>query len=220
MADFREYSEYKPCTDDESCRRSVEFLDTMKTRRTVRQFSSRPVPGQVLENCLRVAVNAPSGANQQPWTFVVVEESAVRRRLREAAEEEERQFYEHRAPQEWLNAVEPFGTDSSKPFLEEAPVVIVVFSQSWRAMPDGSKGKHYYVAESVGIATGFLITAMHVAGLATLTHTPSPMAFLNQILGRPENERPYLILVAGYPMDHCRIPVIEKKDFGEVVVRL
>lgn len=220
MADFREYSEYQPCTDDESRRRSAEFLHTMKTRRTVRQFSSRRVPCEVVENCLRIAVNAPSGANQQPWTFVVVEDPAVRRRLREAAEEEERQFYDHRAPQEWLKAVEPFETDSSKPFLEEAPIVIVIFSQSWRAMPDGSKGKHYYVTESVGIATGFLIAALHIAGLATLTHTPSPMTFLSQILGRPENERPFLVLVAGYAAEDCRIPVITKKDVCDVIVRV
>lgn len=220
MSQFRPYSEFPHWSQEESLRRSETFLDYMSTRRTVREFSDRPVARQVVDNCLRAAMIAPSGANQQPWTFVVVEDSTVRKRLRETAEEEERQFYDHRAPQAWLDALSPFGTDASKPFLETAPVIIAIFAQSWKALPEGDRGKHYYVAESVGIATGFLITALHNAGLATLTHTPSPMNFLNQILGRPDNERPYLILVAGYPSDGCQVPIIQKKPFEDVVIRV
>jgi iodotyrosine deiodinase len=220
MTEFRRYSEYRRFSGEESVQRSVDFLEDMKTRRTVRQFSDEPVHRDVVKNCLRVAASAPSGANQQPWTFVIVDDPAVRKRLRNAAEEEERQFYDHRAPQEWLDALTPFGTDASKPFLETAPVVIAIFAQSWKAIPDGNRGKHYYVSESVGIATGFLIAALHHAGLAMLTHTPSPMNFLNQILGRPENERPYLILVAGYPSEECLVPTIDKKPFDDVVVRV
>lgn len=220
MTSHRLYNEFPQHTVEESLDRSNSFLDLMRKRRTVREFSSRSVPSEIVENSLRVAASAPSGANQQPWTFVIVDDPAVRKRLRDAAEEEERQFYDHRAPQEWLDALTPFGTDASKPFLETAPVVIAIFAQSWKALPDGNRGKHYYVSESVGIATGFLIAALHHAGLATLTHTPSPMNFLNQILGRPENERPYLILVAGYPSEDCLVPTIDKKPFEDVVVRV
>lgn len=220
MTELRPYSEYRQYDSEQSVQRSVDFLEVMKTRRTVRHFSDAHVHRGVVENCLRVAVSAPSGANQQPWTFVVVEDPVVRKCLRNAAEEEERQFYDHRAPQEWLDAIAPLGTDASKPFLEIAPVVIVIFARSWKALPDGSRGKHYYVSESVGIATGLLIAALHHAGLATLTHTPSPMNFLNQILGRPESERPYLILVAGCPSEECVVPMIDKKPFDEVVVRV
>jgi iodotyrosine deiodinase len=184
----------------------------------VRDFSTRPVAREVVDNCLGVALTAPSGANQQPWTFVVIEGADLRSQLRNAAEQEEREFYSHRAPQEWLDALTPFGTDASKPFLEIAPVLIAIFAQAWKKLPDGIRGKHYYVSESVGIATGFLIAAMHNAGLATLTHTPSPMNFLNQLLNRPENERPFLLLVAGYPSDNCCVPVIQKKDFAESVI--
>lgn len=199
--------------------RSSEFRQHMLTRRTVREFSSEAVDPQILENCLQVAMSAPSGANLQPWTFVIVESPAIRTQIREAAEAEEREFYQGRAPDEWLNAVAPFGTDDSKPFLEIAPVLICIFSQTWHQKPDGTRGKNYYVSESVGIATGFLIAALHHAGLATLTHTPSPMKFLNAILERPDNERPFLILVAGFPANNCHVPVIGKKHIDEGVIR-
>ena len=200
--------------------RSEALRSHMATRRTVREFSDEPVNMAVVDHCLNVALSAPSGANQQPWTFVVVEDQAVRRKLREAAEAEEREFYNGRASDEWLDAVAQFGTDALKPFLETAPVVICIFAESWKSMPDGARGKNYYVTESVGIATGFLITALHFAGLATLTHTPSPMKFLNAILGRPENERPFLILVAGFPAENCPVPEIIKRCFHDVVIRI
>jgi nitroreductase len=192
----------------------------MATRRTVREFSQESVDPAVVTHCLEVALTAPSGANQQPWKFVVVENRAVRRQLREAAEAEEREFYNGRAPDEWLNAVAPFGTDASKPFLETAPVLICIFAETWQSLPEGSRGKNYYVSESVGIATGFLIAALHHAGLATLTHTPSPMKFLNSILARPDNERPFLIVVAGFPAENCQVPVIRKRSMNEAVRRI
>ena len=220
MNAFRPYTEHLSVDDAESLQRSNEFLNCMQRRRTVRDFADRPVASSVVDNCLKVAMSAPSGANQQPWTFVVVEDGEIRSKIREAAEEEERQFYQQRAPQEWLNAVAPFGTDASKPFLETAPVVIAIFAQTWKPLADNQRGKHYYVNESVGIATGFLITALHQAGLSTLTHTPSPMNFLNTILGLPENERPFLLLIAGYPATNCQVPDIKKRPFDSVVVRL
>jgi iodotyrosine deiodinase len=218
MNQARPYTEYIAMFDEESLRRSEAFLNHMQTRRTVRDFSARPVARAVVDNCLKVAMSAPSGANQQPWTFVVIEGAELKRRLRTAAEQEEREFYDNRAPQEWLDALAPIGTDASKPFLETAPVLIAIFAQAWKQLPDGGRGKHYYVSESVGIATGFLIAALHNAGLSTLTHTPSPMKFLNQLLDRPVNERPFLLLVAGYPSKHCTVPIIEKKSFSESVV--
>ena len=220
MSHFRPYSEFIPHSDAESLRGSELFLESMQRRRTIREFSQRTVLPGIIENCLKTALTAPSGANQQPWTFVLAEDPAVRKQLREAAEEEEREFYQHRAPQEWLDAVSPFGTDSSKPFIETAPVVIAIFAQAWKPLPNNQRGKHYYVTESVGIATGFLIAALHQAGLATLTHTPSPMNFLNRILHRPENERPFLLLVAGYPADNCRVPDITKRRFEDAVKRM
>jgi nitroreductase len=198
-------------------RRAADFLAEMRGRRTVREFSHRPVPREIIENCLLTASSAPSGANLQPWHFVVVSDSAVKREIREAAEKEEEIFYNERAPQEWLDALAPLGTDSHKPFLETAPFLIAVFAESYGLLPDGRKVKHYYVAESVGIATGFLIAALHHAGLACLTHTPSPMAFLNRILQRPTHERPYLVVVTGYPADDAVVPVIAKKSLGEFV---
>ncbi len=197
-------------------RRAADFLAEMRRRRTVRMYSERPVPRQVIEDCIRTAATAPSGANQQPWHFVAVSDPAIKRQVREAAEAEERDFYGGRAPDEWLNALAHLGTDASKPFLETAPYLIVIFAQSYDIAEDGSKTKHYYVNESLGIATGMLITALHHAGLATLTHTPSPMAFLSSILQRPSNERPYLILVTGYPADGVEVPVITKKSLVEI----
>ncbi|MEZ4519093.1 MAG: nitroreductase family protein [Chloroflexota bacterium] len=182
------YVEYPP---DIMQQRATEFLTEVQRRRTVRDFSDRPVPDGVVEDCLRAAATAPNGANRQPWHFVIITRPETKRRIRLAAEAEERSFYSGRAPEEWLEALEPLGTDAEKPFLETAPVLIAVFAASYGIAPDGSKIKHYYVQESVGIATGLLITALHHAGLATLTHTPSPMNFLNDILGRPSHERPF-----------------------------
>lgn len=208
------YREYPP---DEMRRRAAEFYDEVDRRRTIREFSDRPVDRQIIDDCLRAAGTAPSGANLQPWHFVVVTDPAIKRRIREDAEKEEREFYEHRAPQEWLDALEPLGTDSNKPFLETAPALVVIFVQNSGTRPDGTSVKHYYAVESVGLASGILITALHHAGLATLTHTPSPMGFLNEILGRPANERPFLLLVVGYPADGVEVPDISRKDLDEFV---
>ncbi len=198
-------------------RRAASFAAAMGRRRSVRHFSTRPVPRPVLEECLRAAGTAPSGANHQPWHFVVVEDPAVKRRIREAAEREEHAFYTRRAPPEWLEALEPLGTDERKPFLEEAPALIAIFAERHGLDPDGHSLQHYYVTESVGIATGILITALHHAGLATLTHTPSPMKFLNDILERPAHERPFLLLVVGYPAADARVPDIRRKSLEEIV---
>ena len=211
------YREYPPA---EMLERSAAFLADLRRRRTVRQFSDRPVPRAVIENCLAAASTAPSGANLQPWHFVVLSDPVLKRRLRIAAEAEEHEFYTRRAPQEWLDALTPLGTDEQKPFLEMAPYLIVIFAQRYGKLPDGRSVKHYYAQESVGIATGMLITALHHAGLATLTHTPSPMNFLNDLLGRPKNERPFLILVVGYPTDGATVPAIGKKALEEIVTFL
>jgi iodotyrosine deiodinase len=189
----------------------------MLRRRSVRQFSERPIPREVIENCLRVAASSPSGANLQPWHFVVVSDQGLRKRIREEAEREEKAFYHGRAPEDWLRALEPLGTDEHKPFLEIAPWLIAVFVQAYAVLPDGRQMKNYYAVESAGIATGMLLTALHEAGLAALTHTPSPMGFLNEILGRPKNERAFLLLVVGSPAEGAMVPDIQKKDFGEVV---
>jgi nitroreductase len=205
-------------TDTGMLRQATAFRDLMQSRRTVRDFDPRAVPREVIEACIAAAGTAPSGANQQPWHFVAVSDRDVKRRIREAAEAEEREFYERRAPQEWLEALQPIGTDWHKPFLETAPWLIAIFVRRWGRAPDGSKVKHYYPTESVGIATGLLITALHTAGLATLTHTPSPMGFLNEILGRPaEDERPFLLLVVGYPAAGARVPAIERKPLEMIV---
>ena len=187
--------------------RAADFLAEMQRRRTVRHFSSRPVPRDIIENCVRVAGTAPNGANLQPWHFVVVSNPEVKRQIRLAAEEEERDFYSGRAPQEWLDALAPLGTDDQKPFLETAPYLILIFAKSFDVDEQGRKVKNYYAAESVGIATGMLITAVHHAGLVSLTHTPSPMKFLNEIVGRPAHERPFLVLVVGYPAEDAEVPV-------------
>ena len=196
--------------------RASAFYEEIKRRRTVRDYSNRPAPGDVIEHALRAAGTAPNGANLQPWHFVVVSNPEIKRQIRIAAEEEEREFYNSKAPQEWLDALALLGTDEHKPFLETAPYLIAIFAQSYGVLPDGRKVKHYYVQESVGIATGFLIAALHHAGLATLTHTPSPMNFLNDILGRPAHERPFLLLVVGYPAENCQVPVIGKKPLDEI----
>ena len=204
--DFREYPV------EEMRERLAEFYADLARRRTVREFSDRPVPRDIIETALQVASTAPSGANLQPWHFVVVSGPETKKKIREAAEVEEREFYEHRASEEWLAALEPLGTDDHKPFLETAPYLVAVFLQKYGELADGRKVKHYYPTESTGLATGLLIAALHRAGLATLTHTPSPMKFLNEILGRPKSERPFLLLVVGYPAEDARVPDIERKE--------
>jgi iodotyrosine deiodinase len=210
-----DHREYPP---DQMAERAAEFAAEIARRRSVRHFSDRAVPRPVIEECLRAAGSAPSGANMQPWRFVVVSDLAVKRQIREAAEAEERAFYEQRAGAEWLDALAPLGTDWQKQFLEIAPYLIAVFALSYGLAQDGRRIKHYYVQESVGIATGLLIAALHHAGLATLTHTPSPMAFLSEILARPVNERPFLLLVAGYPAPDARVPDIQRKGLGEIAI--
>ncbi|MFQ5707938.1 MAG: nitroreductase family protein [bacterium] len=197
-------------------KRSVAFYREMKRRRTVRDFSDRAVPREIIENCLLAAGTAPNGANKQPWHFVVVSNPQIKRKIRAAAEQEEEAFYSGRAPDDWLEALAPLGTTAEKPFLETAPYLIVIFAQSYGLSKDGKKIKHYYVQESVGIATGILITAIHQAGLVSLTHTPSPMGFLNEILRRPPHERAFLILVVGYPAEGARVPEISKKSLAEI----
>lgn len=203
--------------------RLADFSARMRTRRTVRQYSPEPVPIDLIEEAIAVASRAPSGANMQPWRFVVVSDPEIKRRIREAAEAEERDSYERRMPPDWIDALAPLGTDWHKEFLETAPYLIVVFSEEHHLRPeqDGTtrRVKHYYVMESVGIACGFLLAALHVAGLATLTHTPSPMGFLSRILGRPSNERPYLLIPVGYPAMDAVVPDIARKPLDEVLIR-
>ncbi len=215
-AGFSPLSDYREYPPEEMEAKAIGFLAEMKRRRSVRHFSDHPVSRKVIEDCLRAANTAPSGANRQPWHFVVVDDEETKSRLREAAEKEEQEFYERRAPEEWLEALRPLGTDQHKPFLETAPYLIAIFAQLHGVDVDGQSFKHYYVNESVGIATGMLITALHLAGLATLTHTPSPMRFLNEILDRPGHERPYLLLVVGYPAEDAVVPDLEKKTLRQV----
>ena len=207
-----------PAELDDAARiaRAEEFADEMARRRTVRDFSDRPVPRELIRAALRAAGTAPSGAHQQPWRFVAIADADAKRRIREAAEAEEREFYQHRAPAEWRDALALLGTDEHKPFLEIAPWLIAVFYERTGPEVDGRKPKRYYPHESTGIATGLLIAALHRAGLVTLTHTPSPMAFLNDILQRPKNEVPYLLLVVGHPAPDCRVPDIERKGVDEI----
>jgi iodotyrosine deiodinase len=207
------FREYPPA---ELQRRAASLRAELQRRRTVRHFADRPVPPGVIEDCVLAAGTAPNGANLQPWHFVVVRDPALKRRIRAAAEREEHEFYSGRAPQEWLDALAPLGTDENKPFLEAAPVLIAIFAQSYGVLPDGRRVKNYYVSESVGIATGMLIAALHLAGLASLTHTPSPMGFLNEILQRPRNERPFLLLVVGFPAPDALVPRIRKKSLHEI----
>ncbi len=195
---------------------SLAFLQLMSRRRSVRDFSAQSVPQAVLENAIKAAGTAPSGANMQPWHFVVVQDAAVKKRIRQAAEAEERELYGHRASDEWLQALTPLGTDANKPFLQQAPALIAIFLKKFTLDETGQKHKNYYTAESLGIATGLLITALHTAGLATLTHTPSPMKFLSEILRRPSYERPYLLLVCGYPADGVLVPDIKRRALDEI----
>ncbi|MBT8399336.1 MAG: nitroreductase family protein [Rhodothermia bacterium] len=216
QAGFRPLGDFVTYRESEMRVRSERFLDDVRRRRSVRQFSTSPVPREVIENCIRAAGTAPSGANRQPWHFVVVSDSRIKSAIRKAAEEEERAFYHERAPADWLEALAPLGTDDKKPFLEEAPYLIVVFAEAYGETTDGERVKNYYVSESVGIATGILITALHNAGLATLTHTPSPMKFLNQILRRPARERPFVLMPVGLPADGAVVPDIQRKDLSEI----
>jgi iodotyrosine deiodinase len=215
-ATFLPYLAYQEYPVEEMERRASEFYAEIRRRRTVREFSDRPVPRAIIEDCPRAAGTAPSGANMQPWHFVVVSDAALKRKIRLDAEKEEIEFYQHLAPPEWLNALAPLHTDEHKPFLETAPYLIVIFAQSFGRLSSGQKVKHYYVQESVSIATGFLITAIHSAGLVSLTYTPSPMGFLNDILGRPSHEHPFLVLVVGYPAKDPKVPMITKKPLEEI----
>jgi iodotyrosine deiodinase len=218
--------EHKPLTSyqsypvEEMIDRAVSFRREMQRRRTVRHFSEKPVARQIIEECLLAAGTAPNGANLQPWHFVVVSDPEVKRQIRINAEKEEWEFYHNRAPQDWLKALEPFGTDEHKPYLEIAPYLIAIFAQKTSVDASGNNVKNYYVNESVGIATGILITALHHAGLVSLTHTPSPMGFLNKILDRPLNEKPFLLLVTGYPADDAVVPLTEKKSLKEIATFL
>ena len=208
--DFEEYSESKMRS------RSESFLNEIITRRTIREFSDRIVPIDIINNCIKTAASAPSGANKQPWQFVIVRDSGIKTKIREAAEKEEKEFYGHRATKEWLEDLNQFGTDWHKPFLEIAPYLIVIFRKIYDLEDDGTQRKNYYVNESVGIASGFLLAALHHAGLATLTHTPSPMNFLGQILNRPVNEKAFLLIPVGYPANDAEVPDLSKKPFGEI----
>tara|TARA_B100000700_G_C14957458_1_gene814695 strand:- start:9 stop:665 length:657 start_codon:yes stop_codon:yes gene_type:complete len=212
--DFKEFSK------EEMLARSTSFLNDIVSRRTVREFSDRPVPIEVIENCIKSAASAPSGANKQPWQFVIVQNPEVKSKIREAAEVEEKEFYGHRATKEWLEDLNQFGTDWHKPFLEIAPYLIVVFRQIYDVVDDETHRKNYYVSESVGIASGFLLAALHNAGLATLTHTPSPMNFLGEILERPANEKAYLLIPVGYPDDDAEVPEITKKPFDDISTKV
>ena len=223
---------------EEQLQRSLEFQQCLRKRRTVREFSKRPVPFALIENAIRAATSAPSGANQQPWRFVVVTNPQVRERMRQAAETEERDNYDRRFPEEWLTALRPLGTDWHKPFLTEAPYVIVVFRENWGEEPVEATDdeptatsanadaprirriKHYYVMESVGIAVGMLLAALHWCGLATLTHTPSPMGFLNEVLQRPKNEKAYVVIPVGYPTEDAQVPDVHRKPLDEVLLRV
>ncbi len=217
-------AEFQPLTferrsEAEMLEAAQAFRESMTRRRTVRDYAPDPVPRAIIEQAILAAGRAPSGANQQPWTFAAISSPAIKARIRTAAEEEEKAFYAGRAGAEWLDALAHLGTDWEKPFLTEAPWLIAIFAQRW-GEADGRKIKHYYVPESVGIATGFLIAALHQAGLATLTHTPAPMGFLNEICGRPESEKALILLVVGYPKDGCTVPKIEKKAIEDIAVWL
>jgi len=208
--------DYVRMSEEESANRSRRFFELCSRRRTVRDYSDAEVPREVIENCIRTAGTAPSGAHQQPWHFVAIQDPDVKQKIRVAAEAEEREFYDNRASDEWLQALQPFGTNADKPFLKVAPWLIAVFCQRFSVAADGSKIKHYYAVESVGIATGLLITAIHNAGLCSLTHTPSPMRFLNEILRRPDTERPFVLLAVGYPGEDVEVPDIQRKSLREI----
>jgi iodotyrosine deiodinase len=211
--------EFTPLSPAQMQHNADTFLQTMRSRRSVREFSDQTVPLEVIQQAILAAGSAPNGANLQPWHFVVVQNPDTKKRIRQAAEAEEQEFYRHRAPTQWLKALEPLGTDAQKPFLETAPYLIAVFAQSHGLLADGTRVKHYYVQESVGIAVGLMLACLHHAGLACLTHTPSPMKFLNQILERPDHEKPYVLVVVGYPATDCQVPKFasQKKSLAEMM---
>ena len=211
---------FSKISTDEMNLRSKSLLHQIQQRRSVRDFSSQNVPIEVIKNCIKTAASAPSGANKQPWHFSLVQDKKIKKEIRVAAESEEKQFYEHRASKEWLEDLNQFGTDWKKPFLETAPFLIIIFSQVFEKNADGENRKNYYVNESVGIAAGFLLAALHNAGLATLTHTPSPMNFLATILKRPDNERAYLLIPVGYPSKNAKVPIISKKPFSKIYTKI
>ncbi|MBZ0201298.1 MAG: nitroreductase family protein [Ignavibacteriaceae bacterium] len=213
---FELLQNYKKYSANEMLLQSHIFYEAIKTRRSVRDFSDKQVAEDVIINCIKAAGTAPSGANLQPWHFVIIKDSQIKKEIRIAAELEEKEFYNGRAPKEWLAALAPLGTNEHKQFLETAPYLIAIFSKSFDVLEDGSQQKNYYAAESTGIACGFLINALHHSGLASLTHTPSPMNFLNKILNRPNNERPFLLLVTGYAADGVKVPVIKKKSIEDI----
>lgn len=212
-----EFEEYPP---EEMLARSREFYEEMSRRRSIRSFSDRPIPREVMHSAIMTAGTAPSGAHKEPWHFALVGDPETKRKLRAAAEEEEKENYQRRMPQNWLDDLEPLGTDWHKPFLTVCPWLIVVFTQAYGLDPHGTKRKHYYVQESVGIAVGFLLAALHHAGVATLTHTPSPMGFLRGILDRPENERAYMLIATGYPAAGCQVPDLQRKDLSALVTEI
>ncbi len=207
---------FRDRTPDEMLDAARMFYNQIRQRRTVRDFSDRPVDREIIENAIKSAGTAPSGANMQPWHFVVVSNPELKKKIRIAAELEEKEFYEHRASEEWLRALEPLGTNKHKPFLEAAPYLLVLFLKKFTYDEKGTRFKNYYTTESVGIACGFLLTALHLSGLATLTHTPSPMKFLNKVLGRPKDERAFMIIVAGHPARNAEVPVISKNPLPEI----
>ncbi len=208
--------QYHKRTQNDMLRQATDFYEQIKTRRSVRDFSSEHIAAEIIDQCILAAGSAPSGANQQPWHFVVIRDAAVKKEIRVAAEAEEQAFYAGRAGGTWLDTLKPLGTDAEKPFLENAPVLIAIFEQKYHIDANNKRIKHYYSKESTGIATGFLITALHNAGLVTLTHTPSPMKFLTQILKRPAGERPFLLLVVGFPAQDVTVPDIKKKTLDEI----
>ncbi len=205
-------------SENEMLQRSEDLYKLMDERRSIRHFSDKPVPKELIETLIKTASTAPSGAHKQPWTFCIVSDPDIKKKIREAAEKEEYESYNGRMSDEWLHALAPLGTDWEKPFLETAPYLIIVFKKSYDVLEDGSKSKNYYVSESVGLAAGFLIAAIHNAGLVTLTHTPSPMNFLQQILKRPDNEKPFLLLPVGYAADEVEVPDLKRKELEEVTV--
>ena len=212
MKDFIPLPYTSQLSDEQMLIASKKFNTDIQKRRTVRDFSNKPVAKEIIENCIKAASSAPSGAHMQPWHFVAINNKEIQSKIRLAAEAEEKEFYEHRASEEWLKVLEPLGTDTNKPFLEKAPWLIAVFAERYGIDKEGNRIKHYYTPESVGIACGMLITALHTSGLATLTHTPSPMGFLKKILKRPDNERPYLLVVCGHPEENAKVPNLKRKS--------
>jgi nitroreductase len=212
--------EFSRLTPEENMKRAREHLANLRRRRSVRDFSPEPIPLEAVRLCIEAATRAPSGANMQPWTFVLVTDPAVKRAIREAAEAEERETYDHRMSDEWREALEPLGTDWRKPFLETAPALVVMFRRDTTTLPDGTRRKNYYVQESCGIALGFLISSLHLAGFATLTHTPSPMGFLARILDRPPNEKPFMLLPVGLPAAGAQVPKLDRRPMHEALVEV